>query len=387
VDRVNDPHLTRRLLLTGVGSAAVAAGLSGCTRHPKRRARPAPTTLSEGTLRRRIASLLVVGFRGERLSENDWIMKAVRDGLGGVILFDKELKTDAPRNITSPDQVTALVKSLKKASPGRLIVSIDQEGGQVSRLNPSDGFPATKSQAEIGAADSPQTTRAWARGLVHSLTSIGVNLNYAPVVDLNVNPDNPAIGQLGRSFSANPDVVVSNATEEIQVHRGAGVKTSIKHFPGLGSATGNTDFTAVDVTDTWRRTELQPFQRLIHDGTADSVLVGHLVNRQLDPDRPASLSRRVVTDLLRGQLGWKGPVVSDDMQAVAITSQFAQNEAVALALEAGVDLLVFANQQTYDPNVVNETVDNVLALIRSGRITQGRIEQSATRVDALRPKG
>lgn len=391
MDGVRDRHLTRRMLLAGGGSAAVAACLSACGSDddkPKAARSPSPpAALDEGALRRKIASLLVVGFRGQQVAGNDWIMNAIRGGLGGVILFDKELKTDQPRNITSPDQVTALVKSLKKASPGRLIVSIDQEGGQVTRLNPSDGFPATRSQAEIGAENSATATRQWAQGLVRSLTQIGVNLNYAPVVDLNVNPDNPAIGQLDRSFSANPNVVVSNATEEIRVHRSAGVKTSIKHFPGLGSATGNTDFTAVDVSKTWTRKELDPFQRLIHDGMTDSVLVGHLVNDQLDADRPASLSRKVVTDLLRGQLGWKGPVVSDDMQAVAITSEFAANEAVALALEAGVDLLVFANQQTYDTNIVDETVGNVVNLVRSGRITQARIDESVARVDTLRPKG
>jgi beta-N-acetylhexosaminidase len=380
---VNDRHLSRRLLLAGVGSAAVAAGLAGCESDSERRT---TATVDEGALRRKIASLLVVGFRGERLGSNDWIMNAVRNGLGGIILFDREVTTDAPRNITSPGQVTALVKSLREASPGRLIVSIDQEGGRITRLNPGDGFPATRSQAEVGAENSPAATRNWAQGLVHSLTSIGVNLNYAPVVDLNVNPDNPAVGELGRSFSADPGVVVNNATEEIKVHRAAGVKTSIKHFPGLGSATGNTDFTAVDVSGSWRRTELEPFQRLIRDRTLDSVLVGHLVNRQLDPDRPASLSPKVVTDLLRGQLGWQGPVVSDDMQAVAITSQYRMDEAVGLAVQAGVDLLVFANQQTYNTNVVEQTIDTVVRMVRDGRITQDRIDQSVARVDALRPE-
>ncbi|MFK3980643.1 glycoside hydrolase family 3 N-terminal domain-containing protein [Micromonospora sp. NPDC050397] len=399
---MNDAHLTRRLLLTGMGSAAVAAGLSGCGSPPDRRPTPqvsgspaaptaraagAATTPAQVSLRRKIASLLVVGFRGESVGANDWIVQAVRDGLGGVILFDRDLKTDAPRNITSPGQVTALVKSLREASPGRLIVSIDQEGGKVARLNPSNGFPATRSQAEVGAENSPAATRAWAESLVRPLTSIGVTLNYAPVVDLDVNPNNPAVGKLDRSFSANPDIVVRNATEEIKVHRAADVKTSIKHFPGLGSAIGNTDFTAVDVTKTWHQNELEPYQKLIASGNTDSVLVGHLVNGQLDPDRPASLSPKVVTDLLRGRLGWQGPVVSDDMQAVAISSRFGRDEAVGLALEAGVDLLVFGNQQVFDPNIVEQTIDNVVNLVRSGRISEARIDQSVTRVDTLRPKG
>ncbi|HEV7713043.1 MAG TPA: glycoside hydrolase family 3 N-terminal domain-containing protein [Asanoa sp.] len=392
---MKDASVTRRRLLTGVGSALVA-GLAGCGAStaetpPRQPASPAPTPSAsprisnEAALRRKISSLLVVGFRGETVDSNDWIVKAVRNGLGGVILFDKELATDGPRNISSPAQVTALVKSLRDASPGRLIVSIDQEGGQVARLNPSNGFPATKSEAQIGAQNSPAATRAWAQQIVSSLTSIGVNLNYAPVVDLNLNPDNPAIGQLGRSFSANVDVVVTNATEEIQVHRAGRVKTSLKHFPGFGTATANTDFDVVDVTNTWTPKELEPFQRLIASGNADSVLVAHLLNKKLDPRLPASLSRAVVTDLLRGQLGWKGPVVSDDMQAAAITRQFGLDQAVGLGLEAGLDLLVFANQQVYDPNIVDETLDNVVNLVRDGRITEAQIDQAVARVDTLRP--
>lgn len=385
-------HLPRRLLLAGAGSAAVAA-VTACqsraTTSPTSGATTRPSgdrATDEAALRRKVASLLVVGFRGERLNGDDWIIKAVRDGLGGVILFDRDLETETVRNIRSPDQVTALVKTLKEASPGRLIVSIDQEGGRTSRLRPSNGFPATKSQAEIGAQNSPAVTTEWARGLVDSLTRIGITLNYAPVVDLNVNPESRAIGKLDRSFSADPAVVVSNASEEIRVHRAAGVKTSLKHFPGSGSAAGNTDFEVVDVGSTWKPRELEPFERLIRAGLADSVMAAHVLNKQLDPTYPASLSPAVVTDLLRRRLGWQGPVVSDDMQAVAITRRYGSEEAVALGLRAGLDLLVFANQQVYDPDVVDKTLDTVVGLVRSGRLTEARIDESVARVDTLRPK-
>ncbi|MEV6373186.1 glycoside hydrolase family 3 N-terminal domain-containing protein [Micromonospora musae] len=391
MDRVRMP---RRLLLTGAGSAAVAA-LTACqasqSTTPPTPQPTHPTTtgqLDEAALRRKIASLLVVGFRGDSVGRDDWIIRAIRNGLGGVILFDRDLRTDTERNIRSPQQVTTLIRDLKNAAPGRrLIVSIDQEGGRTSRLKPDNGFPATRSEAEIGAENSPAATREWARGLVASLTRIGVNLNYAPVVDLNVNPDSRAIGRLDRSFSANPDVVVSNATEEIHAHRAAGVKTSLKHFPGIGSAAGNTDFEVVDVSSTWKRVELEPFRRLIRAGAADSVLVAHVLNKQLDPNLPASLSPTIVTKLLRGELGWQGPVVSDDMQAAAITRRHGSADAVRRALQAGVDLLVFANQQVFDPGIVDKTLDTVVDLVRRGQLSQERIDQSVARVDALRPKG
>jgi beta-N-acetylhexosaminidase len=377
--------------LASAGSALLAA-VTGCTSTGATATTTGPTPTvggptagDEAALRRKIASLLVVGFRGERVNQDDWIVRAVNDGLGGVILFDRDLETKSARNITSPEQVTALVKTLRDASPGRLIVSIDQEGGQTSRLNPSNGFPATKSEAEVGAANSPSTTRDWAQGLVASLTQIGVNFNYAPVVDLNVNPESRAIGKLGRSFSANPDVVVNNATEEIEVHRAARVKTNLKHFPGSGSAAGNTDFEVVDVSDTWSEKELEPFQRLIQAGLADSVMAAHILNNRFDSMFPASLSSNTVTGLLRGQLGWQGPVVSDDMQAAAITRRYGAAEAVALALQAGLDLLVFANQQVYNPAIVDQTIDTVIDLVRSGRLTEARIDESVARVDTLRP--
>ena len=262
---------------------------------------------------------------------------------------------------------------------------MDMEGGEIARLNPRDGFPTTRSEAAVGAANSPAGTRAWAEGMVGSLSSIGVNLNFAPVVDMNINPHNPAIGALDRSFSASSAVVVANATEEIAVHRAAGIRTTLKHFPGFGSATGNTDFGVVDVSKTWRPLEMQPYQKLLAAGMVDAILVAHLLNTQLDPKLPASLSPKVVNGLLRGQLGWKGPVVSDDMQAVAITSKYGRAEALAMALEAGVDLLIYANQQIYDTNVVDETLDTVVGLVKGGRLTETQIDQAVARVDKIRP--
>jgi beta-N-acetylhexosaminidase len=404
VHGMEDTGFSRRHLLAGAGLTAAAAGLAACSSGeapvaPKPSATrsssastPTPSrtgaAANDAALRRKIASLLVVGFRGEHVTSSDWIMRAIREqGLGGVILFDRDQITRARRNISSPAQVTSLIRTLRAASPGRLIVSIDQEGGQISRLNPGDGFPATRSEAQIGAINSAAATQAWAQGIAHTLRSIGVTLNFAPVCDMNVNPSNPAIGQLGRSFSANPNVVAADAGIEVKAHRAAGVRTSLKHFPGFGSATGNTDFGIVDVTKTWRSIELQPFQKLIAAGLADSVLVAHLLNRHLDPSRPTSLSHAVVHDLLRGRLRFAGPVVSDDMQAVAITSKYGAAEAAMLALQAGVDLLVYANQQVYDPKIVDKTVATVFKLVRGGQLSEAQLDQSVARVNTLRPAG
>jgi beta-N-acetylhexosaminidase len=348
-------------------------------------ASPAPSASPSADLRRTIAGLLVVGFRGMTVGEAGPVADAIaRDGLGGVILFDRDQTTGSPRNIRSPQQLRALTAGLQGlAGERRLIVAIDQEGGRVARLTPATGFPKIASEASIGRLDDVGAATTWGRHIATTLASVGVNFNLAPVVDLDVNPRNPAIGALDRSFSADPAIVTKLALAEIRAHDESSIATVLKHFPGLGSATANTDFGVADVTKTWSRTELEPFRAIVASGVADAVMAGHLVNRNLDPDHPASLSRAVVTDLLRGELAWDGVVITDDLQAGAITSAFGADETIALALEAGNDLLLLANQQRYDPKIATKTIDTIEGLVKSGRISAARLEESRARVDVM----
>jgi beta-N-acetylhexosaminidase len=336
-------------------------------------------------LRQKIARLMVVGFRGLRVEVDDWIASAIAvDGLGGVILFDKD-RSEPTRNVRTPRQVMRLIGDVKALAPDReLIVAIDQEGGEVLRLSPAYGFPEVASEASIGPKGD-DAVRAWADGLVATLVDVGVNLNLAPVVDLDINPKNLAIGALDRAFSADPTVVARDASLEAVAHRARGVRTAIKHFPGLGSATNNTDFGVADVTKTWSTKELTPYRSLLGQGLVDVIMAGHLVNGQIDPAAPASLSRGTVTDLLRGELGWDGVVMTDDLQAGAITEAFGAEDALALALDAGNDLLLFANQQVYDPDVVTWACDTIEEFVHSGRIPEDRIDRSFARVASLFP--
>jgi len=352
---------------------------------PTAPATPFPSATQAAPLPSRIASLLVVGFRGMTVAGAGPIRGAIeRDGLGGVILFDRDQTTGGPRNIRSAAQLRSLTADLRALVPDRrLLIAVDQEGGRVTRLGPSTGFPAVASEAQVGRADDPAMAAAWARGIARTLADVGIDLNLAPVVDLDVNPQNPAIGALGRSFSADPAIVTRLATIEIDAHRKAGVATCLKHFPGLGSATVNTDFGVADVTKTWTRRELEPYRRLIDAGSVDAIMAAHVVDRNLDAKHPASLSRSVVTDLLRGELGWDGVVVTDDLGAAAITSAVGADEAIAHALEAGSDILLFANQQHYDGGLATHVIDVIEGLVTAGRIDEARIDASRGRIARL----
>ncbi len=406
---VASPVMSRRDLLRGAALVGVALFLAACgsstvtptvpaAGSPAPSSEPsqssgassssapsiAPTARPGPSLRTKIAGLMVVGFRGSRLDQVPWLRTALREtGLGGVILFDRDQLTGGPRNVQSPQQVHTLIADLRGAAGDRrIIVSADQEGGIVTRLSPNYGFPAVASEAEIGRG-TVAAARTWGTGIARTLAAAGVNLNFAPVVDLDVNPNSPAIGALDRSFSADPAVVVEMATAEIRAHRAAHVLTTLKHFPGIGSSTTNTDFGVADVTKTWTRRELEPFHRLIEAATADVIMAGHVVNHQLDLHRPASLSKAVVTDLLRGELGWTGPVVTDDLQAAAIDKAFGFADAVVLALGAGNDLLLFANQQSYDPKVIGRAIDAVATAVQNKHLSEARVDEAHERVRAM----
>ena len=324
----------------------------------------------------------MVGFRGFTIGPDDPITRALEAGLGGVILFDQDRETGT-RNIESPAQLAALTASVREAAPANVLIAIDQEGGRVSRLKPARGFPATRSQAEIGATNDPDEAFDAGQAMAKTMAAAGIDFDLAPVVDVNVNPTNPAIGALDRSFSDDPAVVAAMAEAEIHGLHEFGVRAAIKHFPGLGSASANTDFDHVDVTRTWTEEELVPYEVLIAGRLPDAIMTGHMVNDSIDPGIPASLSVETIEGLLRGRLGWTGAVMTDDLGAVAIASRYTQAEAVALALEAGNDLLLFANQVVYVPDLAAELVETIVSLVDSGRISERRIDESIDRLDVL----
>jgi beta-N-acetylhexosaminidase len=297
--------------------------------------------------------MLMVGFRGLKLERDNPIVADIREGrVGGVVLFDYDVPSKSPvRNIESPKQVKALIKDLRSVAPGSLLVAVDQEGGRVARLKEKFGFPPSVSAKSLGALDDVAATRKAALTTAETLAEAGFDLNFAPVVDLDVNPANPVIGGLERSFSADPDVVTRHAAEIVKAHRECGVLTCLKHFPGHGSSRADSHLGFTDVSETWSRTEIEPYARLLAAGLCDSVMTAHIFNSALDPDLPATLSEKVIKGLLREGLAYNGPVISDDMQMKAISANYGFEDAIWKALGAGIDILVFANNSVYDPDV------------------------------------
>ncbi len=285
------------------------------------------------SLNARIGQLIVVGFRGTELPDDAPILDAVRRGLiGGVWVCDHRSSTgERWGNIASAEQLTHLIAQLQASAGIPLLVTIDAEGGQVRRLAPEYGFSPTPSAGELGTANDLHATRRHADQLAATLRGLGVNLNLAPVVDLNRNPDNPALGRRQRCFAADPHVVLNHARAFIQAHHAAGIACSLKHFPGHGSAAGDTHVGLVDVTRTWSLDELLPYVGLFREGLADSVLTSHVILGRLDEHLPASLSRAITTELLREQMYALGPYRPADATAMLHSLAAREN----LTIDAG----------------------------------------------------
>ena len=344
-----------------------------------------PSASPVAPLRDKIARLLLVGFRGTTPEDAAATLVDIRERkLGGVLLFDVDQPTGGVRNVVSPDQVAALTAGLQEAANGQLIVAVDEEGGRVARLDDRHGFRATTSAAELGRIGDPDVTRQSSRRLAETLRAAGVNLNLAPVADLDLNPDNPAIGALDRSFGADPATVVAHVEAFIGGHREVAMGTAVKHFPGQGSATADTHKGFVNVSETWTRVELEPFARVVDDGMAEAVMTAHIFAAQLDSDVPATLSPAVINGLLRGELGFGGAVISDDLQMGAIREQFGYEDALLRALLAGVDLLLIANQQLFVPDIVERTVSAIERFVTAGSLPVDVIDAAEERVATLR---
>lgn len=338
---------------------------------------------------KKIAQMIMIGFNGTELSSESEIGKDIEKyNFGGVILFDYDVPSKShPRNITSRFQLLNLINSIQELSDIPAFIAIDQEGGKVSRLKTSYGFPSSESAEHIGRINNTDTSIFWAERTAKLLESLGINMNFAPVVDVNINPECPVIGKLGRSFSSNPDIVTSEAKIVIDEHRKKNIICALKHFPGHGSAHSDSHAGFTDVSDSWQEVELIPYKHLISAGDCDMIMTAHVFNEQLDSLYPATLSEKVVKGLLRDSLGFEGFIISDDMNMGAIADNYSMSFAIEYAINAGIDILLFSNNSnTYDPKMPEKIFNIVKELLVSGKISEKRINESYSRIIKMKKK-
>lgn len=354
----------------------------------------------------KIGQMLLAGFRGLQVNLTHPVIDDIKNNhLGGVILFDYDLPTKkAERNIKSDQQVKKLTEDLQSFSTLLpLFVAIDYEGGRINRLNEQYGFPPTRSHQELGESHDIKQTYRQASKMAHTLSQLGINLNFSPVVDVKVNPNNPVIAKRQRSFSANPQVVSQHALEFIKAHHEYGVLCVPKHFPGHGSSNTDSHFGMVDVTKTWSPRELEPYAYLIREGLADAIMTAHVFNARLDSQYPATLSKATITELLRGHstmatsfikelgqkipLNYDGVIFSDDIRMKAITSKYDFKMALQKAIDAGIDILIIGNNtEVFEENLVTRTVAMIKQLIEEGQLSEARIDESYQRILRMKNK-
>ncbi|MER6186365.1 glycoside hydrolase family 3 protein [Streptomyces sp. NPDC001652] len=330
------------------------------------------TTFASGTdtLTRDALTVLQPGFTGT--TAPDWLLRRLGEGLASVGLFG--------RNIDSPDQLAALTAQLR-AERDDVLVAIDEEGGDVTRLEVRTGssFPGNHA---LGAVDDVDLTREVASELGRRLAACGVNLNWAPSADVNSNPDNPVIGV--RSFGASADLVARHTAAYVTGLQSAGVAACTKHFPGHGDTAIDSHHALpsidVDLPVLMSR-ELSPFRAAIAAGSR-AVMSAHILVPALDPEHPATLSHKVLTDLLRGELGYDGLIVTDGMEMRAIADTYGIERGSVLAVAAGADAICVGGGLA-DDETVRRLRDALVSAVRSGELPEERLADAADRVRSL----
>lgn len=348
------------------------------------RAEAVATAESERKLKLKIGQMILVGFLGNDTGQSGYqlVQRQLKNGeVTGVLYLG--------RNLRNRDTIVRMNAGLKGAATAHAppLIAIDQEGGKVQRLKRWHGFPPTLSAKRMARARNLEKATTAYRLLAKDLSNWGFNLNLGPVVDLDINPRNPIIGRLGRSYSRNPEVVISYSAAFIDGHRREGVMTALKHFPGHGSSWRDSHKGMVDVSRTWSPKELEPFKRLISQGRADLIMTAHVHNKALQKPAetvPVSLSATALSEVLRGKLGFQGVIISDDLQMDAIRRNYTFADAVVGAVNAGTDILLFANDKRPDPEIPAKVATILTEAAGTDPKFKQKIEAAYERIRALK---
>jgi beta-N-acetylhexosaminidase len=326
--------------------------------------------VDESDVRHLALSCLLPGFVGP--TPPGWLLDALRDGLGGVVLFGS--------NLGDGTAVSALTDRLRRVAGRDIVMALDEEGGDVTRLDTVQGsaFPGA---AALGALDDDTTTEECYAAIGHRLADAGVTMNLAPVADVNTDPENPVIGV--RSFGSDPYVAARGVAAAVRGVQRSGVAACVKHFPGHGATRSDShhevatiDREPADI----ERVEMVPFRAAIAAGTR-AIMTGHLLVPALDADAVATVSRPITTGLLRDGLGFEGTVVTDALEMRAVSGTIGIVEGFVRSLIAGADAIE-TGALDY-PELIEEIPAAVLAALRSGRLTPDRLVEASRRTASI----
>lgn len=347
------------------------------------------------SLRDKIGQMLIIGFNGYEVNKDVDLIKIINaNNIGGVILFDYDYENKIfGKNIKNPAQVHHLNTKLQHFNflanlihyrpllP--LFIAVDYEGGKVNRLKKEYGFDDVMSASALAQMDTVTIEQKCLK-MAATLQQARFNLNFAPVIDLKINNTNTIIGKLNRSFSASAAEVARIAKIFVRSFLASGICCVYKHFPGLGSAQSDPHLEFVDVSNIWNREELKPYEYLLSGGDNRSVMImtAHIVNRQLDATGlPATFSPQIIK-ILREQLKFNGVIVTDDLQMQAITTNYTLAETLKLAINAGVDQLLFGNQLAKIN--AEQIVDIIEQHVITGQVQEQRVNEAYQRIVALK---
>ncbi|MGI6406412.1 MAG: beta-N-acetylhexosaminidase [Syntrophaceticus sp.] len=335
---------------------------------------PIKEQLDSLTLQEKIGQMVIVGIEGEQISDSERQL-IEENHVGGIILFK--------RNIQNANQMLSLINELKKTNSSNkipLFLSIDEEGGKVTRM--PDEINKLPVSAKVGESSSPNLAFQIGEVLGQELNSFGLNMNFAPVLDINSNPNNPVIGE--RAFGTAPELVSKLGTQTMKGIQSQNVISVVKHFPGHGdtSVDSHVGLPSVDHDlDRLKSFELKPFASAIQNG-ADAVMIAHISLPKIDANHPASLSQTVITDILRNELQFDGVVLTDDMTMGAIVNNYDLGEAAVESINAGSDIVLVCHSLENEKQVI----DALTSAVETDTIPIERVNESVYRILKLKQK-
>lgn len=325
-----------------------------------------------------IGQMIIVGFVGDNVKSKGFkeVLKQVENNeISGVIFFEDNIK-----NKEEFLKMTSALKNSKAKYPP--FIAIDMEGGYVQRMNENNGFKNFKSAKQISKLTEDEAYKEYFE-MAKMLKEADINLNFAPCVDLAVNKES-IIEQKERSYSNDPKVVIKYAKQFIKAHEKNNIITSIKHFPGHGSPTGDTHLGFVDATKTYSDNELYPYLYLADVSPLQTVMISHLYNKNIDKKYPASLSYQTIEKFLRVQTNFDGVIITDDLDMGAIRKNYDLYEIVSLSINAGENILLFSNRFEHDKKLVDKINLAIKRGLVDGYILSDNLVNSYERIIKLK---